>query len=311
MPGLPLAPAVALGLLVVVLLAAFCAACVVCTNVYEPRLHGKASALARIVAAEPCHALPFQLLAGNETPTLPLPVVVKPNGLTCCALGVVAAHDRATRDSRVAELRAHLGADGQGNNNNNNNTDLHGVLLQAYYAPLGGVEARLYGVRQGSQLQKGKGQVTAAWAWDPLVYTAVPAAPHAAVARADMAPALLHELNALVGAAFSDASALALDVRAPSLAALQAGDFVVLEVNGAFGVPHMWRGRTSALATAGAMAGDLLRWFGTRLVKGGANLLTGRVPLGRRIADEWAWAWASHAASTRVRTHMAPDDAPL
>lgn len=289
---------VLLALLIVAVIAAAAATALACANVYEPRHAGKDAVLRTLRAAAPRHALPSvhatsvdEAVAGAATVGYPL--VVKPNALTSCALGVHVVHNERQLQRRLGTLLPllypHDGA----------REAWRGVVLQAYY---GGpcIEARLYGVKTGDQ----------DWRWDPVVYAAAPAE-HAVSARAAMAPALRREVGALMAAAFPNMTAVAMDVRAPSLDALQRGDFAVLEVNGAFGVAHTWRGHDSLVVSAAAMGADLVRWFFPRVAMGARNIARGAVRVTPRIATEWEWAWAANAALKRVRTGFEPDAADL
>lgn len=281
----PFAPAVALatGILVAAVLATAAALCLVCANVAEPRHAGKAAVLAALAAAAPRyarHATPSVLAAtpaaaAAAATSLGGRVVVKPNELTSCALGVMVADDAAAAAAAAAQLLQPLAPHGVG------------VLVQRYVGPA--VEARLYGVR-GSR----------GWRWDPVVWAAAPAA-RAAVTVTPMAPPLAEELDGMMAAVYPDVSAAALDVRAPSLDALQRGEFYVLELNGAFGIAHTWRDRDTLPASLAAMARDIVRWAGPRLALGARHIVRGDVNVGSRVAREWQWVRASRDAQRALR----------
>jgi len=159
------------------------------------------------------------------------------------------------------------------------------------------IEARLYGSR-GLFVPKLSER---AWSWDPVVFARAPAA----VARVKMqapSPALVAALDRFFAAdgPLNRMSAAALDVRAPSLAALQRGEFYVLEVNGAFGVAHTWRrglDRGDGVWTLCSAVWDLARWLAVRTALGAQNLATGEVDAWERIQQEAAWARAAAAAA--------------
>lgn len=299
-----------LGLAVVAVVAATLSVCLVCANPYEPRLDGKARVLARLDASERgrAHVLPFAHANTLDevrvaAARIGYPVVIKPNALTSCALGVHKATSEREVDTLTRKLMPLL-FDGS-------KDDWRGVVVQQYYGPASDeaastlgtcIEARIYGVRRPS---------ASAWQWDPIVFAPAPAA-RAAVERAPMSRALQTEVEAVMSAAFPDMYAVAMDVRAPSLAALQEhATFHILEVNGAFGVAHTWRGHDSFVVSMGHMALDLLRWVGPRFVSGASNIVRGRVNVGARVQQEWAWAWTANRVLKRIRTHFAGDEAEL
>lgn len=283
----PLAAAIALAVLLAI--GGAVAMCVLCTNVEEPRLMGKAAVLARL---PPAHRLPAALatravdvgaaLAQMTHAAPDQPLVVKPNAFTSCGAGVkLCASAAAARAHAHALLARGLP-----------------VLFQAYYAPAGGIEARLYGVRRLGQGQgQGLGQGQWQWQWDDVVWAPAPSR-RVHAARAPMTPALAVAAAAVIAAMLPSAAALALDVRAPSLHALLAdGAFCVLEVNGAFGLAQTWLATRGPLRAAAALVWDVARWLPPRVAHGARNLVRGAVAPWRRLAEERAWARGARAAA--------------
>lgn len=289
--------ALTLAVTIVAILACIVATCLVCANPYEPRLHGKAAVLRQLssAAAGKAHALPFAWAdtidgAVAQARQLAYPVVVKPNALTSCALGVHLVRTEHELRRRLGQLLPLL-----------HQGQWRGVVLQQYYGGAGCIEARVYGVRRRD----------GSWAWDPVVYAVAPAE-HAIVHQTQMSAALRNEIGTMMAAAFPDMTVVAMDVRAPSLDALQQdANFAVLEVNGTFGVAHTWRGHDNFLVSVGHMGLDLARWFFPRVAWGARNACSGRVPVAQRLAQEWQWVWAANATLKRVRTKFEPDAADL
>lgn len=256
------------------------AACTICANEWEPRLFGKADVYQQLAAAEGMqkHVLPFALISsltqqdeavraatelglGSSHDSL----IVKPNALTSCGDGVHVVKNFSELSAAVRDvLRVSPAA-----------------LIQRRVASEGGIEARLYGT---FALADG------VWEWDPLVFSSAPPSSllsHSDYQRVPMSSVLRRELKRVMRA-LPGVRAAALDVRAPSLLALQQGTFAILEVNGVGGIPHTWQvnmGDFFPWITI-VMALDLVRWFPPRLLLGLWNVLTFRVDLVRRLCAE-------------------------
>jgi hypothetical protein len=277
--------AVACSGLVALLMIAVLFLWVCCANVQEPRHQGKAAAYTALQthASKACndHVLPFALLRAGTTyddtvvkqqaRLVGFPLVLKPNALTYCGKGV---HVIPCESKLLSVLRTL-------------NPIPVDLVMQAYAGPdmttttNDWIEARLYGSRNVTN---------SAWTWDPVVYARAPATvAHVVITPA--APALVTELGAVFASALPNVSAVALDVRASSLGALQRGEFWMLEINGAFGVPHTWRrDMDNNVATIFVAAGDLVRWFVSRASIGFVNVVSGRVDWVERGLKEWTWA---------------------
>jgi hypothetical protein len=272
-----------LRLLALVLVIVVVGACTSCANEWEPRLCGKAAVFQRLKASTDArvhrHVLPCALVThpsqvaeasaalGWGSSECGWGLVVKPNALTSCGHGVRLVNDARALTDAVCDILRYSPA-----------------LLQRRAAATGGIEARLFGAFALAD---------SVWEWDPVVYTSTVSTallPHTDFTRVPVSEALRSALRRVMRA-LPGVFATAIDVRALSLAALQRGEFVILEVNGVGGVPHVWQvpGRDFFPWGLAALAVDLVRWMPPRFVLGVRNLLEGRINMTERALDEWTY----------------------
>ena len=271
----------------------------------EPRHIGKAAVLARVALVEPAW-VPRSFLVAPQRASLTaaadasnaaarrhreedvvsavgLPAVLKPDEHGCRSAGVDLV--RTPSELRAALERLHpCSSDARAR-------DAVPVLAQAYVD--GALEARVFATRasRGARTRASNPAACLTWRLDDAVDASDGSHQplHAALAR---------RVCTALDAALPHASAVALDLKATSWAALQRGELSILEINGAFGVP--W---TTARADAGVFsaAADAARWLGSRAAHGASRLASKQQ--GFLVAAAQRAAVEGRAAGARARAH--------
>jgi hypothetical protein len=271
-----------LGLVVLCVVALF-ALCVCAANATddEPRLLGKFETLERLARYEPSWVLPHTLvridqgcdaacaaLAAN-TALDGRALVLKPNNGSFASRAVLRTTSNTERKAALAIFTAAVG-------------HVRGAeVLGQEWAD--GMEVRLFA---SARPRSSEGQPRT-WEF------------HDAVAQRDgsAAPvpfALAHRIAVALDVSFPRATSLALDVMTPSWRHFQDGDFVVLEVNGAFGIPF-GHARSDELRTP--LWRDISGWVLDRAWRGARNVLHGHVnPVQRAMRELRASASSSSSA---------------